>query len=694
MDKKEIEKEEKKRIKEEKKKEKKEKKEKKKKIKEAKKKAKEEKKKAIKALGNNKNETDKDTNFCDFCYRFFKDSLIEFENCNHSICHFCAFEKIFMNISLLQGQGKITIQCECDNDTLELSLTQIFNILKSKRKQDLNKKNKDGFENIENTIEGCECTMKKEGHTKQLFSDYFCLDCLEWVCKKCRISKANYHYLHRVLKSRQMIQYIRDNIFYIPLKNKNIEMFEKKWEEQSNNFQTAFDKKFNTTIEKIEQLIESAQKLKQYYVEEYEKQIKNYIKTFKIIKYFYINYYTDKEEELNKNVEYNDIFKLKYLSNITNEFKSFSINHSQEFEKKIDDIKNKIDELKVQNTKIVEANFKYEKIDKGYEIDDIIVGHKSFISSLMVMNDKIISGARDYSMRIWEKGEDGKYLVKQEVKTRQIVSMLGLKNGKILLSESGSNQIKIYDLDNKNEYHNTQSISNHDKLITSIAELEDEKFVSCSLDGKINIWEENKKMNEYIVKQTIQTERPILLLITLDEFKIAYTNMDNGIISIIKAESELVNDKITYKEFSNSGCDLKKVKGKVSCMCKLNDGCFASGGGSVSKTVVDNNIYIWKPEGDSFILGHTMCNAHNTDISSITLLRDGKMATASRDRSIRIWSIISPLNGKIQVIQLHKLDHYGHGLFKLVQLTDDRLAVSASDNNIVIYKTLEGILNL
>ena len=201
-------------------------------------------------------------------------------------------------------------------------------------------------------------------------------------------------------------------------------------------------------------------------------------------------------------------------------------------------------------------------------------------------------------------------------------------------------------------------------------------------------------MNEYIVKQTIQTERPILLLITLDEFKIAYTNMDNGIISIIKAESELVNDKITYKEFSNSGCDLKKVKGKVSCMCKLNDGCFASGGGSVSKTVVDNNIYIWKPEGDSFILGLTMYNAHNTDISSITLLRDGKMATASRDRSIRIWSIISPLNGKIQVIQLHKLDHYGHGLFKLVQLTDDRLAVSASDNNIVIYKTLEGILNL
>ena len=385
---------------------------------------------------------------------------------------------------------------------------------------------------------------------------------------------------------------------------------------------------------------------------------------------------------------------MKYLSNITNEFKSFSINHSQEFEKKIDDIKNKIDELKVQNTKIVEANFKYEKIDKGYEIDDIIVGHKSFISSLMVMNDKIISGARDYSMRIWEKGEDGKYLVKQEVKTRQIVSMLGLKNGKILLSESGSNQIKIYDLDNKNEYHNTQSISNHDKLITSIVELEDEKFVSCSLDGKINIWEENKKMNEYIVKQTIQTERPILLLITLDEFKIAYTNMDNGIISIIKAESELVNDKITYKEFSNSGCDLKKVKGKVSCMCKLNDGCFASGGGSVSKTVVDNNIYIWKPEGDSFILGLTMYNAHNTDISSITLLRDGKMATASRDRSIRIWSIISPLNGKIQVIQLHKLDHYGHGLFKLVQLTDDRLAVSASDNNIVIYKTLEGILNL
>jgi WD40 repeat protein len=596
-----------------------------------------------------------------------------------------------MNISDLQGQGKMTISCKCDFDSsLELTLSEILNIIKSKRKEDQNIMNKEGFGNIEDTIEGCECKKNKESPLKHLFSDYFCIDCMKWICQECRFKKTNYHYLHRILKSRNLIQYIKDIIKSTVLKNKKIDTFEKKWDEYSNVLQTVFDQKFNTAVEKLDKLIESAQKLKEFYIEEYEKQIKNFIKTFKIIKLLYLSYYIDKEAELNKKNMFPDIFKLKYISKISNEFKSFSMNHSQELEKKVDKIKEEIDDLKKSNTKIIEAKFQFEKIDKSYQIDEILVGHKAYISSLIFMDDKIISGARDYNMRIWEKNEDGLYTIKQEVKTKAIISLLGLKNGKILLSSSGTNQIMIYEKNEKGEYICTQSISNSNNAVTSMAELEDKKVISCSQDGIITIWEENEKLKQYMAIQTIKTQNPILLLIALDDFKIAYTNIDNGIISILKAETQIILDKLVSKEFSIKG-DLKKVKGKVSCMCRLNNGYFASGGADISKTIIDHNIYIWEPEGDSFILCQTVKNAHNTDVSSLLLLRNGNIASASKDRTVKIWSIVNPSEGVIQVISKQKLDHYGHGLFKIIQLNDDRLAVSASDNNIVFYKNFESI---
>ena len=630
-------------------------------------------------------ELEEDESFCDYCNKIFKDNNLIFSRCQHKICDSCIFERIFIyHISELQGQDKLIISCECENSFLDLSLNQILNILKNKEKREQK------VSKTKNITSGCECLKIRRDSNAQLFSDFFCLDCLDWVCKDCKYEENNYHFYHRVFKSRQLIQYTKDIINNIYLKNKNIASFEQKWEKESNNFKNEFDTKFNKSIEKLDQLIESAQELKQNYIEEYERQIKNYIKTFKIIKFFYKFYFEDRQAELNKtNPENNDIFKLKYLANITSEFVDFGFRHSEELENKVLEIKEKIDDLKKSNIKIIDTKFKFEKIDKKYNKDnESLVGHKQFITSLISMNNKIISGSLDYSMKIWECNEEGKYKMKQEIKTKQIISLLGLKNGKILASSKSENDIMIYSLNSNEEYQKSQSLTNHSNIVTTMAELEDGKFISCSIDGMINVWEENKKYKQYEVKQTITTKKQIALLTALDDFKIAYTTSVNGIISIMEAKTEYLENRLISKDFNQVG-DLEKQKGKVSCMCKLNNGYFASGGGNINNNI-DHNIYIWKPEGNSFALGQIINDAHKADINSIILLRDGKIASSSKDRIIKIWAVSKINNGSINYI-LNQEYNYNHGLYKLIQLLDDRLVASTSDHNLIFLKNNNGI---
>ena len=636
----------------------------------------------------NKNETTPKNINCFFCNRKYIDNKVEFSNCKHKMCDLCIFERIFIHhISELQGQEILKISCKCEESFSDLTLTQILNILKNKRKFDLTKVISTGFENIENTKEGCECSKTEDNESKKLFSDYFCGDCFKWICKNCRYNINNYHYKHRLFNSRQLIKYLKDNIKKLFLKIPSVEIFEKRWEELSEKFKTAFDENFNQTLAKMDDLIKTINNLKKSYVEQYEIKIKNLIKTFKILKIFYMNYYGDKMAELKKqNVETNDIFKLKYISDISYEFIGFEMNHSMELENEISKIKNDISQTKISNMKLIEGNFIFDKVPKNYSLDEILVGHTKFITSLIYMNNKIISGSTDFSMRVWDN-ETGSYVVKQSLKTKKrILTLLGLKNGKICLAAVQTNDIFIYELNEKEEYYNSQSLSFHDKWVSALIELEDEKIVSSSIDGKIAIWLLDTKSNQYNVYQSIDTKNPIFVMTALDDFKFAYTG-DNGIISIIGAKTQKLEEKVISEEFDII-CSMEKQNMKVLCICKLNNGYFASAGSSKN----GYNIYIWKPSEKKYILGQIIKDAHKADINSLILLRSGNFASSSKDRTIKIWSINKPIKDKVEYITIEELTHYGHGLYKLIQLKDDRLVSSATDNNLVFWRNTNCII--
>ena len=244
--------------------------------------------------------------------------LINFSICSHGICTLCLYERIFSNyIQTFQGQNELKIKCKCENGYLNQSNSQIFNLIKEKG--EIYEKEDNISEQSKLIYEGCECANNKD--KKKIFSEYFCIDCMIFICKKCKSDIKNLHLNHRLLNSKYLVRSLKNNIRNVELKNKTLEEFQEKWDNLSAIFENMIQNNFNDTLKRIDDLIESAKSLKEFYIKKYKQELGLYLQAFKNINMFYTNYYKDKSNEL-KNIEakQNNIFRLKYLNNISYEF--------------------------------------------------------------------------------------------------------------------------------------------------------------------------------------------------------------------------------------------------------------------------------------------------------------------------------------------------------------------------------------
>lgn len=620
---------------------------------------------------------------CIFCKRLRRNTQ-NFSSCIHNICSTCLYERIFVNhIHEFQGQNKIRIKCSCEKGFIEQTLTEIIELLE-KKSQSNSFASQNNYEEIKN----CEL------HPDTL-STNFCLDCLHYLCEKC-FSENNYeHKDHRVLSLDKLINFIISNINKISLKNGGLDDFQKKCENIEKKFQEEVEKNFNKTIKHIDGLIKSIMDFRDSYIQQYKGQLKNYIQVFKIIKLFYMNYYKDRHylQKISgeENNNYQNIFTLRYLNNISYELKDVEIKHSQEIDKRCDEFKKLIEILKGPKVKYIRGNFLFENVNKSYYIDEVVnKTHEKFISSMIPLKDnKIITGGNDYTMRIWSEDEKEKgYKTIQIIKTGKILCILSLRNGKLLSSSQNNNNILVWEDKGEEEgYQNTQSLTSHDECIISMAELTDGKIISGSADCKVFIWEEEAE--QYVVKQRIYSEKsPIYIVAALYDCKLAFSS-DNGIINVWAANTEMKENRIISKDFGFIQ-PLIGHKGKVSCICQLNNGYLATGGMDF-KGKIDHKIIIWKQVGKGYKISQELLG-HEADVNSIIELRDGKIASSSKDRTIKIWKMRKNTDNRIVYSLCEKLAHYGHGLYKMIQLNDDRLCTTASDDKIVFWRNRVCIL--
>jgi len=622
------------------------------------------------------------------CYFCNRDNLklFTFLKCCHKICISCFYERLFSNhLHEFHDNTKLEIRCKCEIGFLQQSITDIYKLIKAKAELDKKEEEENLDENSKILIEGCDCSDNDKKIGKK-YSEYFCLDCLKYVCQKCKSDSKNIHIKHRVLNSKNLIKLVKDNVRNMKLKNENMDNFIKLCDNISEKFEDLIGKYFNDTLDKLDDLIRNINNIKEAYINKFKEELGNYIKIFRIIKIFYLNYYKDKAKEFkNIEAEKSNIFKLKYLNNISYEFIDMKLEQKESIEKKIEELKSKAEDLITNNEKIIKGQFFFEKIKKGYRMGEKFQAHKKFINGLISVNNAIITSSKDFEMKVWDPNYTKN--VKQSIQ-KKILNLISLKDGNILASSE--KDILIYEFkEDKKQYEIKESLSNHDRYVYALGQLDDGTLVSGAADKKIIFYKKNKYSN-YSCTQVIETGMEITELVCLNNFRVAYIGSDEGIIKIIGTEADIREKKLVSTDF-NEICKLPRHKGKVNCLCRINQDYFVSGGGD-TKNKLDHNIYIWKPFNNKYKISQILKNAHLSEVNSIILLRDGRFASSSKDHTIKIWSIDrTNIDNQINYVLSQCLNQYNHGLYKLAQLPDDRIVSSTSNHELIIWINTDDI---
>ena len=599
---------------------------------------------------------------CDFCHK----SCINLDqlSCSHKMCPVCLFRRFFIqNISELEGLcDSIVIKCgKCQTGFITKTLDELIDI--ANKKFDIIKEIKENQQ--PGNVEKCQ--------SHQLLKDYFCLDCCEHLCKKCKSNESNSHFAHSVMSDDKIAKNLKAEINNIPLKFKLKDLFEHNWNIISKQFKESSMENFNETLDKINELSKAIEEFKKEYETKYKIELTKVVKTLKVLKLYYTDYYTEKDEALNgKNVEC-----LRYINSIKNELVSMDMSKDSSFFQKLNDAKNILDSLRTSSNKFnFNVKLKYDKLKINYNFEyEIKSAHDKYITSLQILkDDKIFTTAKDYSMKIWEEKAEQYTLEKKIDKgCGCVICALPLKSNKILTSSATNSSIYLWGSNPTDGLSIEESLSLHSDIVLSMAKLENGNIVSGGKDNTIIVWQKNEG-GFYEERQSIKESKPILKLIGLKDNKFGYTS-DDGILIILDQTGE---DK-KYEKI----CELNH-EGRILSMCELKNGfIFTAGTGLNGKK--NNHIYIWKPDKEKGYVFLQKLSGHKADVNDIIELKDERIISSSRDRTLIIWKGIKVEN-EIKYAKDEVLTEYPHGMFLLAQLKDGRICTSTSNNSLIFWR--------
>ena len=579
-------------------------------------------------LPNENNNINQDE-ICDNCHETVTDYYKY--SCNHKVCTLCLYRRIFCNYlkDFKNDNEIITIKCQKDEGTLGKNFNEIETLLQKKLEIDIEREMSKKSKMFSNSTPFC-----KEHKSKYI--NQYCLNCSLSICQECVKTHLENNKTHLIVPSSKLAIRYKRSIKELPLKIPNKDLFIKKFDVMTSKIEQSLQKDYNDTLRQINELANSLYLFKKNFEESYEKELTRCVKSLKLIKLFYLNYYYDKDL-CKDSIEVN---LLRFVNNISLEFMDLNIVHDKSINSKLGEIKSILESMSQANRQnIININYNFDEVPRSFKCEDIILkAHSEYIKSILETPDqKLITGSSDYSIKIWEEDDDT-FHIKNTINQLcgKIQCLLLLNDGRILSSSSTDNNIKVWLYKNGN-FELRQSLTAHNKIV--------------------------------IVQYTINNDnKPILKVIGLSFNRIAY-HFNEEIINVFGEKNEEFKF-ITY---------LKRHTGKVISLCQidLNNNYYLVSGGS------DHLIIIWKPkESISFEYCQTL-NRHLSDILSIIQLKDGRLASASRDRTIRIWKYYE---SKSVFEEDEVLSDYGHAMMLLIQLNDKRLCSVSSDHAIVIWR--------
>ena len=365
--------------------------------------------------------------------------------------------------------------------------------------------------------------------------------------------------------------------------------------------------------------------------------------------------------------EENEFLKNSY-ENLNKKFLSSEKDVKEEVEKKIEkkNIESKINQFE-NRIKILEGfhfiKNKHKTQLKNCNLKNInsIKSHIKRINSVSSFpSGNIISVSADKSIKIYDIHLN--ILQNIENAHNDAIAYVEVKDENNFMTCSTDKSIKLWiKIENENEYKINKVINNaHNDSIRKVIYCTNGNLISCSFDMTIKIWKENN--NNYENFKTLTNLKKIDSILFLEDKNILISsgidgtklwdlnNYDN--ISCIQtfedtycgwygALCRLDEDKIVVKG-KGTNClkiisisekkTIKEIDNQFQCwgISLIDDkGIFLVGG--ISK---DIKIY----RNDNYECIQIIENAHNNDIKGFIELKDGSIASFSKDKTIKIWS--------------------------------------------------------
>ena len=118
-------------------------------------------------------------------------------------------------------------------------------------------------------------------------------------------------------------------------------------------------------MNKIDELTKALNEFKKEYEQKYKIELTKIVKTLKVLKLFYFDYYVEKEEA----EKGRDIDSLRYVNSINSELLNLEMTKDITFCQKINDAKIILDNLKSNNNINFTTKFIYAKLKTNYNFE-------------------------------------------------------------------------------------------------------------------------------------------------------------------------------------------------------------------------------------------------------------------------------------------------------------------------------------
>ena len=535
----------------------------------------------------------------------------------------------------------ISIACSCDNSIAsKISLEEIYNVLsKSVSHEVIPLENEQCLEHIAQP------------------SSLFCKTCNKDICTECSTSE---HKEHKVSSKQVFSEQFRLYLRNLPLRAKSLEAFTSQYNDIASKFQSKVEMAYKETMSRIDSVVSTLNELKQHFTKMMKERVGRGVFILKIIKMFYANYYLNYEQH----EKIQDIFTLRYLTNISHEFTEFSFEMDSPILDELNQIK-----MKCESIKKSDAHFKmsaeYKETAKAFTKEQRLKWHKKEITAIIKLDDgRLVTGGGDYSIRFWElKGDVFENTASIDEFTGFVMALYQLNDKRIISSSKDNNNTRIWNQSN-GKYSCDITLSEHTKYVTCMIQLADNRLVTGSKDSHICIWTPSKRL--FQCKEHLKEHQ-------------------DGVYSLLELSGNQIasgsDDKtIRIWEGKDAGFACVQILGghskRVKALTKLGgeSGRFVSGSD-------DCSMKIWEQDQKGLYTNIFSIDAHHSGILFLQVLSDSRVLSASKDKSIRIWQ----LAGNKLVLKEKLKEHKGM-VFKVVELDDGRLASCSADGSVILWK--------